>query len=99
MDLELRIDGETARIKLPATMGIEDALGLKASLQEVVDARPRAVVADLDAVMAVDTAALQLLTAFVAAMRSDGVALQWDNLSVPMYMSACHLNLEEHLQL
>lgn len=99
MDLELRIDGDTARIKLPPTMAIAEAVGLKTSLQEVVDARPRTVVADLDAVMAVDTAALQVLTAFVAAMRRDGVSLQWDNLSVPMYMAACHLNLEEHLQL
>lgn len=99
MDLELRIDGETVRMKFPATMAIADAAGLKASLQEVVDARPRTVIADLDDVMAVDTAVLQLLAAFVGAIRRDGVTLQWDNLSVPMYMAACHLNLEEHLQL
>lgn len=99
MDLELRIDAETVRMKLPPTLAIADAVALKAGLQEVIDARPRTVVVDLDAVMAVDTAALQVLTAFVAAIRRDSVSLQWDNLSVPMYMAACHLNLEEHLQL
>ena len=98
MELELSIDSEVSHIKLPATMNIADAGAIKAQLQRVIDARPTRVVIDLDAVVIADTATLQLLTSFVVTATRNGGKVQWDNLSVPLYMAACQLNLEEHLQ-
>jgi anti-anti-sigma regulatory factor len=99
MELEMSIDSEVSHIKLPATMSIAEASAIKAQLQRVIDARPGRIVIDLDAVVTTDTATLQLLTAFVVTATKNGGRVQWDNLSVPLYMAACQLNLEEHLQL
>jgi anti-anti-sigma regulatory factor len=98
MELELSVDSEVSHVKLPATMSIADAGALKTQLQRVIDARPTRVVIDLDAVVTADTATLQLLTSFVVTATRNGGRVQWDNLSVPLYMAACQLNLEEHLQ-
>lgn len=98
MELEIRIEGDLARLSLPQAMVIDEVADMKARLQEVIDARPARVVVDLDAVISADTASLQLLTAFVAAVSAGGGSFEWDNLSVPLYMAACQLNLEEHLK-
>jgi len=98
MTLEVTVDGEVSRIVLPQTMGMAEAGAMKAQLQEVIDARPARIVIDLDAVVSADTAILQLLTGFVITASANGGRIEWDNLSVPMYMAACQLNLEEQLQ-
>jgi anti-anti-sigma regulatory factor len=98
MELELSVAADVSRIKLPQTMSIADAAGLKARLQEVIDVHPGRIIIDLDAVVSADTAGLQLLTAFVISASRNGSVIEWDNLSVPLYMSACQLNLEEALQ-
>ena len=98
MELEITVDSDVSHIKLPQTMHIAEAGALKAHLQRVMDARPTRIVIDLDAVVSADTAILQLLTSFVVTATKNGGRIQWDNLSVPLYMVACQLNLEEHLQ-
>ena len=77
---------------------IADAAGLKSRLQEIIEVHPGRIIIDLDAVISADTAGLQLLTAFVTTATRNGSRVQWDNLSVPLYMAACQLNLEEQLQ-
>lgn len=98
MELEVTPDSEVSHIRLPQTMSISDAVAMKAQLQRVLDARPARIAIDLDAVVSADAATLQLLTSFVRTAAANGGKIQWDNLSVPMYMAACQLNLEEHLQ-
>ena len=98
MELEVTVGADVSRIKLPQTMSIADAAMLKSRLQEIQDVHPGRIVIDLDAVVSTDTAGLQLLTAFVITAPRNGSRVQWDNLSVPLYMAACQLNLEEHLQ-
>ena len=97
-ELEIAIGTDVAQMKLPQTLSIADAGTFKARLQEVLDVQPGRIVIDLDAVVSTDTASLQLLTAFVLSATRNGSRIQWDNLSVPLYMAACQLNLEEHLQ-
>lgn len=99
MELEVIAESEVSRIKLPQTLSIADVSAFKERLQEVMDVHPGRIVIDLDAVISVDTSVLQLLTAFVISATRTGSRIQWDNLSVPLYMAACQLNLEEHLQL
>ena len=98
MELEMSVDSEVSHIKLPATMSIADAGSIKTQLQRIIDTRSTRIVIDLDAVVSADTAILQLLTSFVVTATKNGGKIQWDNLSVPLYMAACQLNLEEHLQ-
>ena len=98
MELEITIGSDASIVKLPHSMSIEDVASLKGKLQEVLDAHSGRVVIDLDAVISADAAALQMLTAFVMSATRGGSKVQWDNLSVPLYMAACQLNLEEHLQ-
>lgn len=98
MEIELSIGADVSRIKLPQTMSIADATDLKSRLQEIIEVHPSRIVIDLDAVISADTAGLQLLTAFVITATRNGSRVQWDNLSVPLYMAACQLNLEEQLQ-
>lgn len=98
MELEISVDSDVSHVKLPQNMAITEVAAFKVQLQRVVDARPARVVVDLDAVISVDTASLQLLASFVITTTRNGGRVQWDNLSVPMYMTACQLNLEEHLQ-
>ncbi len=98
MELEVSVGADVSRIKLPQTMSIADAAMLKSRLQEIQDVHSGRIVIDLDAVVSTDTAGLQLLTAFVITATRNGSRVQWDNLSVPLFMAACQLNLEEHLQ-
>lgn len=98
MELDMTVDSDVSHIRLPQTMSIADAAALKAQLQRVIDARAQRIVIDLDAVISADTAILQLLTSFVRTASGNGGRIQWDNLSVPLYMAACQLNLEEQLQ-
>ena len=98
MELELTIGADVSTVKLPQTMSIADAAGLKSRLQEIIEVNPGRIIIDLDAVISADTAGLQLLTAFVTTATRNGSRVQWDNLSVPLYMAACQLNLEEQLQ-
>ncbi len=98
VELELSVGADISRLKLPQTISIADAAVFKARLQEILDVQPGRIVIDLDAVISADTAGLQLLTSFVLSASRNGSRIQWDNLSVPLYMAACQLNLEEHLQ-
>ena len=98
MELELTIGADVSTVKLPQTMTIADAAGLKSRLQEIIEVHPGRIIIDLDAVISADTAGLQLLTAFVTTATRNGSRVQWDYLSVPLYMAACQLNLEEQLQ-
>lgn len=98
MELEVNVASDVSTIKLPQTLSIADVAAFKGRLQDIIDVHPGRIVIDLDAVISADTAALQLLTAFVLSATRNGSRVQWDNLSVPLYMAACQLNLEEHLQ-
>jgi len=97
-ELAITVGSDVSRMTLPQTLSIADASAFKSRLQEILDVQPGRIVIDLDAVVSTDTAGLQLLTAFVLSATRNGSRIQWDNLSVPLYMAACQLNLEAHLQ-
>lgn len=99
MDLNVDTSGDVPKVTLPKTMEIAEAAEAKVALQRIVDLAPIKVIVDLDYVISVDAASLQLLVSFVKTLDAAGVEIQWDNLSVPLYMVACQLNLEEHLKL
>lgn len=56
-------------------------------------------VLDVEDLVAVDTAALQLLAGFVQSVRASGGRVEWENLSMPLCQAACVLGLEEALAL
>jgi len=97
--LVIDTSADVPKITLPKSMEVADVADAKTALQTIVDLSPIKVVVDLDHVISVDAASLQLLVSFVKTLDSTGVEVQWDNLSVPLYMVACQLNLEDHLKL
>jgi anti-anti-sigma regulatory factor len=99
MELKIDTDKPVPTVTLPRSLEIADVAEAKQALQQIVDLAPAKIAIDLDHVISVDTASLQMLVSFVSSLESTGVEVQWDNLSVPMYMVACQLNLEEHLKL
>ena len=54
---------------------------------------------DVEDVVAVDTAALQALVAFVRALQARGARVEWENLSVPLYVAASALDLQDAMAL
>lgn len=56
-------------------------------------------VLDVEDLVAVDTAALQLLASFVMSVHACGGRVEWENLSMPLCQAACVLGLEEALAL
>ena len=99
MELDVKIQGEISQIRLPHTLSISDAAAMRDALLSIVDTRPTRVIVDLDQVAVVDTASLQLLASLMKTVTENGGQVQWENLSVALYMAACQLNLEEYLQL
>jgi anti-anti-sigma regulatory factor len=91
------VDGELI-VQLEATLGITAARHLYQKLAAVREQK-RDVVFDASRIEVVDTAVLQLLMAFVQAMRADGFAVRWKSPSGPLHRTAALLDLEEHLGL
>ncbi len=99
MDLPIDTQGDRSSLRLPAALEIGNVVELKAALQPLVDAKPATVAIDLEDVISVDVAGMQLLISLIRSLQAQGGNVQWDNLSVPLYTAACELGLEDHLQL
>lgn len=92
-------DDTTSRWKLPQIIEIENAIPVSDELRRLNAENRPLVVLDIEDVVAVDTAALQLLVSFVNTVQARGGRIEWENLSVPLYQSACVLDLQDMLAL
>lgn len=91
--------GERRTWKLPRIVEIDNIIECKAQLMGLRDAVATEVVLDVEDVVAVDAAGLQLLAAFVSSVHLAGGRVEWENLSVPLYQAAHSLGLEDVLRL
>jgi anti-anti-sigma regulatory factor len=85
--------------RLPQIIEIGQVAGFCAELRKLAAAGSPVVTLDLEDVVVADTAALQTLVCFVRTMQSRGGRVEWENLSVPVYMAACTLDLQDALGL
>lgn len=85
-------------IDLETTLGITDAARFYQQLAAALEEK-REVVLDASRVEMADTAALQMLVAFMQAMRDVGVAVRWKSPSEALRKTVRLLDLEGHLGL
>lgn len=89
---------ETQTIVCEEALDIAIAAGLRDSLLQALQAQ-LPVVLQADAVSRADTAALQVLTAFLQDARSQGLAVRWETPSEPLRRAARLLGLSDALEL
>lgn len=85
--------------KLPQIIEIGNIAETQEQLGALLARNTPVVALDVEDVVAVDTAALQLLTAFVRTLAARGGQVEWENLSVPLYQAATALDLQDALAL
>jgi anti-anti-sigma regulatory factor len=85
-------------IDLETTLGIADAARFYQKLAAALEEK-REVVFDASRVEMAGTAMLQMLVAFMQAMRDAGVAVHWKSPSEALRKTAALLDLEGHLGL
>jgi len=74
--LVIDTSADVPKITLPKSMEVADVADAKTALQTIVDLSPIKVVVDLDHVISVDAASLQLLVSFMKTLDSTGVEVQ-----------------------
>lgn len=86
-------------LRLKAQLGIREAVDLKARLGKLLESGGREVALDASKVEKVDTAIMQLLTAFYRSAKAQGIEVKWKNPSEGMLRSAELLGLRAPLGL
>jgi phospholipid transport system transporter-binding protein len=87
-----------ACVALPASCVLEQAAALKATLMSLRDV-PEQVTLNVEAIAQIDTAALQLLTAFAGELRRGGRDLRWQGTNQVLRDAAQQLGLVQALGL
>ena len=85
-----------AVLQLPAQCTLPHAVALRASLLAALGGDADLHL-DAGCVEAVDTAALQLLAAFIIELRQQGRRVQWQQVSAPLHAAAKRLGLLQTL--
>lgn len=83
-------------LTLPAQCTLPHASALQASLLEAL-AADADVQLDASAVEVVDTAALQVMAAFLIELRQQGRRAQWQQIAAPLHAAAKQLGLQQVL--
>lgn len=91
-----QVDAQDGAITLPAECTTADAVELKGRLMKLI-AHPSTVTLDRGAVKRVDTATLQMLTAFVRDRRAEGLAVEWSGEGAALKHAAGLLGLSSLL--
>ena len=89
-------DQDSGAITLPAECTTADAAELKGRLLKLI-AHPSTVTLDSGSVKRVDTATLQMLTAFVRDRRAEGLAVEWSGEGAALKHAAGLLGLSSLL--
>ena len=85
-------------LKLGNILGISDINELHKTLHDLIDTK-RDILIDASDIQSIDTAVLQLLTAFCLKVNNNGYNIKWKNPTQTFIDRCCLLNLEELLKL
>jgi ABC-type transporter Mla MlaB component len=94
----ISIDGRCAW-KLPQIIEIGNIHEIYNQLAALMAQNTPVVALDVEDIVVVDTAAVQLLASFVRSLAARGARVEWENLSVPLYQAAETLDMQEALTL